>query len=132
MTTSQQTAISTAISGREPISSAAMAWVSSRTRNNFFDYVHQKLRLAEAEGLTRKQLACRMGKSPTCLSHILSSPSNWTLDTVSELLVGIANEEAIPQSEPIFGKPKTTYRQEDSLDEGPFPIVHKPAVIGVT
>jgi hypothetical protein len=77
-----------------------------------FDYVHQKLREAEGVGLTRKELANRIGKTPSRLSHILGSPGNWTLDTVSELLIGIASEEIVPQSRKLLGRPPSNFSSE--------------------
>jgi len=55
-------------------------------------------------GLTKAALARRLGKSPDRISRLLGAPGNWTIETVSELLLGIAGEELIPHSKPVEGR----------------------------
>lgn len=104
MTTSQKNTIVSQIEGDNPIPAGAMAYLCARARNRYFDYVLSRFREAEKRGLTKARLARRIGKKPDRVSHMLGAPGNWTLDTATELLVGICREEITPASEPLLGR----------------------------
>lgn len=116
MITSQKTGVVEILESGDPIPAGTRAYLCARTQNKYFDYVHSKLREAEAKGLRRSELARRIGKSPTRLSHILASPGNWTLDTVTELLIGICLEEPVPSSAPILSGSKRNMKPRDIRD----------------
>lgn len=116
MISSQKTAVELALEGQDPLPKGMLAYLSSRARGRWFDYVHMKLGEAEAQGLTRKELANRIGKTPSRLSRILGNPGNWTIDTVSELLIGICGEEPIPHSQKLLSKPPRNFDQPEALN----------------
>jgi hypothetical protein len=113
--TSQKKSVLSQIESDDIIPAGTMAYLCERARNNFFDYVLAKFRLAEANGLTKAKLARRIGKTPDRVSHLLGSPGNWTIDTGAELLVGICREELIPASEPFIGRKPKNYLPSDEF-----------------
>lgn len=50
---------------------------------------------AEREGLTKKELAARLQKDPSQITRWFSGPGNWTLDTISDLLLAMNAEMKI-------------------------------------
>lgn len=103
MTTFRRTPVKSEIAGDEPLSDYALGYLNERVRNSFYDYVLRRFHEAvERDGLTKAKLARRLGLEPARVTRLLGSPGNWTLDTVSELLVGICREELRPRSEPYL------------------------------
>lgn len=114
MTTFRTTPVKSEIAGDEPLSDYALGYLNERVRNSFYDYVLRRFHeAAEQEGLTKARLARRLGLEPARVTRLLGSPGNWTLDTVSELLVGICREELRPRSEPYLQRAARNYRPGD-------------------
>jgi hypothetical protein len=93
MTTSQIPYLYEIIHG-EVIPPGKRAYFQERLRNRLYnlilgEFVHKK-------NLSQKTLAYRIGKGPDQINRWLSSPGNWTLDTVSDLLLGICGAELNP------------------------------------
>ncbi len=83
------------------------AYFQERLRNRVYDLiVTEFLRMSEKTGLTQKELGKRVGKGPDQINRWMSSPGNWTLDTVSDLLLGIAGAELEIAITPLAARPK--------------------------
>ena len=89
MTTSQIPFLYEIIHG-EVIPPGKRTYFQERLRNRIYslileEFVHKKL--------TQKTLSNRIGKGPDQINRWLSSPGNWTTDTISDLLLGISGSE---------------------------------------
>jgi transcriptional regulator with XRE-family HTH domain len=126
VTTSQTNAPLGELNSDGPLSAGTRAYLGARARNSIFNFVHEKLRDAKARGLTQAALAERIGKDPGRLSNTLSSPGNWTIDTIAELLFGISQSELVPTDRPLLGRREGNSRAIDLLDDKPDKIVSPP------
>lgn len=113
MTTSAKNIILSETASRA-FSPGTLAYYRARFRNRLYNLVLSKFREAEAEeGLTRAELARRTGKRPEVLTRILGAPGNWRLDTVSDLLMGIAGEELDATASSPLARARRNYRYRD-------------------
>lgn len=99
-----------------PYDHGTLAYFQQRTRNNMYAYIVRRLlQMEEAGTLTRAELARRIKKSPAQVSHMLASPGNWTLATISDLLLGISDEELLPESVPVKRQTPRNFGSRDWL-----------------
>lgn len=92
------------------IAPSSLAYLSERARNTCYDYVLDRF---FRSGMTKAELARRIGKTPDQINHMLASPGNWTIKTMAELLAAIADEEFIPKSRLLRGRAPQNMAQED-------------------
>ena len=83
-------------------SRGTLAYLEARTQSDWHNFVVGLFLEEERAGrLTRADLARRTKKSPAVISRLLGRPGNWTLATLSNLLVGITSAESVPTARPI-------------------------------
>ncbi len=78
-----------------------------RLKNRVFDKLLAFF-AAEAKrtGVTRKDIADRLGKDPAQITRMLSSPSNLTLDTISDFLLALDAEAEPPEIVRFTDRPR--------------------------
>lgn len=105
MFTSRSQAIFDALNGEDaPIDAGDRAYFQSRLRNRIFDLILKKfVEQQKASGLTKAILARRIERAPAVITRYLSAPSNLTIETISDLILGICGEELDPISSSVNG-----------------------------
>lgn len=78
-----------------PIPEETRIFFRERLRRRLHELVLQEFAELEAKGFTRAQLARRIGKTPAQITRYLGGPGNWTIATVSDLLLGMGGEPAL-------------------------------------
>lgn len=118
MTTSQQDFLTEILDGPE-IPLGKIAYFRARLRNRLYDLVVSEfLRQTSANNLSKADLARRIHRRPEQVTRWLSAPSNWTLDTLSDLLLAMGAE---PESlvsrlaDRIVGTPKSKQTAQVAL-----------------
>lgn len=92
----------------DKISDRTLAYLQERLRNRLYDFIIEEFERQQKEnGLTQTILAKRINKDVSRVNKWLRTPGNWTIDTISDLLVGISNSELKPCGEKIVPRSKT-------------------------
>lgn len=86
MITSQTTFLSEPVPG-ERVSPDTFFYWRARAKRDAYDLVISEFKKS---GITKTELARRMGKSLPEISRMLGGPANWTIATASDLLFAIA------------------------------------------
>ncbi|MCW5729513.1 MAG: helix-turn-helix transcriptional regulator [Alphaproteobacteria bacterium] len=88
--------------GNAPKSRRDLAYYRQRFRNRVFSrLVSFVAEQAQEQKVTKKEVAEKIRKDPAQLSRLLGSPSNLTLDTISDLLLAF-DAEAEPFAIVLF------------------------------
>jgi hypothetical protein len=85
-----------------------------------FNFILTKFMAEQPRGLTQATLARRIERKPDVVNRWLGTPSNLTLDTISDLLIGISGEELMLRSESPLQPDQRNYFPEDEwLSQSP-------------
>ena len=96
------------------ISLGTLTYFRERNRNRVHDLV---LTAFEKSGITQAEIARRLSKRPDVVCRLIGAPGNWTLDTVSDLLLAIGGlEPDYSYSSPFDSHPKN-YSKPSWLDQ---------------
>lgn len=117
MTTFQTRLLSEVAAGHDgpPIPEAKRVYFQERFRGRFFEFLIERFLLAQAHGLTKAKLARRIGKSPEVINRWLGAPSNLTLDSVSDLILGISAEEPEMNGSSLLNRSPVNYSHLDDV-----------------
>lgn len=100
----------------EKIPAGKLEYLRERFRNDLYNFVLRKfLEQRESRGLSQAQLATRINYNTSQLNRLLGAPGNWTLKTVSDLLVGISGETLVLQSAKVPGSARRNMGPADHL-----------------
>jgi hypothetical protein len=106
MSTSPATSFLYEIGAKLPIPLEKRAYFHARLTNRIYAFILDKfLEKERSEKLTKAELARRIGRKPETITRLLGAPGNWTLETISDLLLGIAGEELEPASSSLLNRP---------------------------
>ena len=93
MTVYQTTPVWTEILNAPQLSKKALGYFRARLKNRLHQVVlGEFLKLGANERFTKADLARRIDKKPEQITRFLGAPGNWTLDTVSDLLLAMGYE----------------------------------------
>lgn len=94
--TISQTFIMSEIANGESIPAGKLAYFRERQKNRLYDFIVSKfLEKEKNSGLTKAEIARRLDKRPEQVTRWLATPGNWTMDTISDLMLAICNSELI-------------------------------------
>lgn len=129
-------------SKRKPASRRDTAYFRQRQKNRIFtELVSFFAEEAERSGMTKKELAILLEKDPAQITRWLSAPSNFELDTLSDLLLALGAEmdhrivRFADRAKPNFTHPliaglqesKVTTKSAQKLPQNAFQPVTKPS-----
>jgi hypothetical protein len=92
-----------------PVPSPVRAYFAQRLRIRVFNFILEKFVAAQEQGLTKAHLSRRIGKTPDLINRWLAAPANLTIDTISDLLLGISGEELELHSSSPFNQTQNNY-----------------------
>lgn len=102
MTTYRDQSVLSEIVDDKPIPVKTLRYFRRLLQNRFHEailqvYIDQERKV----GLNQKQLARRIGRSPAQVNRWLNCAGNWTLNTISDLLLGMGMDLDDPSATPI-------------------------------
>jgi len=96
VTTSATPSFLTEILEGKVIPARKLAYFRTQLRYALHDVVLQEfLRQEDKVEINQADLARRIGRKPAQISRLLGAPGNWTINTVSDLLLGMGIEPII-------------------------------------
>ena len=82
-----------------------LSYFRERFRDRLYDLVLSEFHRQVAEcGLTKADVARRIGRRPEQITRWFGAPGNWTLETVSDLLLAVAKAEPDVTLLPLAGR----------------------------
>jgi hypothetical protein len=93
MATYQTSSVLTEILSAPQLSRRALGYFRARLKNRLHQLVLSEFLKREGnEGFNKADLARRIDKKPEQITRLLGAPGNWTLDTLSDLLLAMGYE----------------------------------------
>ena len=120
MNTSRKKPFLSEVLNGDKIPLGTLSYFRERFRDRLYDLVMEEfLKQGVESGLTRAAVARRIGRRPEQITRWFGAPGNWTLETVSDLLLAIAKSEPNVTLLSLEGGPVRNYRGQPSLPQRP-------------
>ena len=111
MNTSPKNPFLSEVLNGDKIPLGTLSYFRERFRDRLYDLVMEEFLKQDAEsGLTRAEVARRIGRRPEQISRWFGAPGNWTLETVSDLLLAVAQSEPDVTLLPLKGRAVRNYQ----------------------
>lgn len=117
MTTSPRTQSISDLVERETLSPHQVEYFRARLKNRIHDAVLAAFEAKARDGFTRADLARRLERRPEQVTRWLGAPGNWTIETVSDLLLAMGLELE-PEVRPLGAWRGVNRRHELAADSG--------------
>jgi hypothetical protein len=117
MNTSPTTPFLSEILNGETIPLGKLAYFRQRLLNRFYDLILGEFLKQEQSGLTKAEVARRIGRRPEQVTRWLGAPGNWTLETVSDLSLAISKAEPEASLITLKNLSSRNFQQPDWLKE---------------
>jgi hypothetical protein len=127
MSTSQKTRFLSEILGDERISLSKLTYFRKRFRDRLYELVVGEFLKRERQGLTKAEVARRIGRRPEQITRWLGSPGNWTLETVSDLLLAVAKSEPYVDLWSLENRASRNYLGQDRMILEMTPVAEQKA-----
>jgi len=115
MTTYPKTLLTDAIYSEKPLRPFQISYFGERYRNRLHAEILKLFqKVSEERGFTKADLSRRLNKRPEQVTRWLSAPGNWTLDTVSEIMLAMGYEPLVG-SQALAGGASNNYYHPLSL-----------------
>ncbi len=94
MNTSLTSLLTDFVKARKAVPEGKLAYFRERQRNRLYDLVVTSfLEREKVDHLKKADIARILNKKPEQITRWLANPGNWTLDTVSDLMLAISGSE---------------------------------------
>jgi hypothetical protein len=131
MSTSQKLSLYKPVDG-EPIPLTTLAYFRARLRRKLHSVI---LKEFKSSGISQAELTRRLRKDAATISRMISTPGNWSLDTVSDLLFAMRGAEPVYSLVYPLEKPARNFGAKERLEFSVEPKINKettskPLVLG--
>ena len=131
MTVYRPTSLLSEIRDAPKLSQYTKSYFQARLKNRVHQLVLRELkRQQKNDGFTKADLARRTGRGPDRVSRLLGSPGNWTLETISDLLLALRCELSMElsrfdavQNTTTFKIAEATRQQQPELTDEPDTLI---------
>jgi hypothetical protein len=132
MTTSRTGFLSEILAGGK-LSDATLGYFRERLRNRIHQFILRQFQHGQQRGLTQADVARVLGRRPEQINRWLGTPGNWTLDTISDLMLAISKAELEFSEYPLQGRGVRNYSGPDWITlahdvAGPSPSIRSEIV----
>ena len=96
MSFSQEPFRANTLNPNEPIGEEDLAYFRQRMKNHAFQEIMRLfVECAEKNSLTKSNIASKLGKDKSQISRMFACPTNWTIDTLSDLSLALGYEASV-------------------------------------